>query len=321
MLSRVAYSIYWMNRYIERVENIARFIDVNLHLILDQPESMREQWLPLVQITGESDWFFNHYKTASEKNVIQFLTFDRSYVNSIVSCLELARENARSIREIISSEMWEQINKLYLSIKTGPRSHQDIAEAHDYYAELKLGCHLFAGLMDATMSHGEAWHFGRMGRLIERADKTSRIVDVKYFILLPQTTDVGTPIDNIQWAALLKSASALEMYRKKFGRIHPHRAVEFLILDLEFPRSILYCLTKAEESLHEITNTPIGTFQTKAEQYLGRLRAELNFTSLDEIISYGMHEYLDSFQQKLNQVDDKIYETFFAMSLEPSGKT
>jgi uncharacterized alpha-E superfamily protein len=165
------------------------------------------------------------------------------------------------------------------------------------------------------MSRGEAWHFRRLGRSIERADKTSRILDVKYYLLLPNVADVGTPLDTVQWAALLKSASALEMYRKKHGRITPAQVAKFLVLDCDFPRAMHFCLIRAEQALLAITGGAPGTFRNSAEQHLGRLRAELDYANMEEIIHRGLHEFIDSFQNKLNSVGASIHETFFA--LEP----
>jgi uncharacterized alpha-E superfamily protein len=176
--------------------------------------------------------------------------------------------------------------------------------------------HLFTGLLYATMSHGEAWHFARMGLLLERADKTSRILDVKYFLLLPKADYVGTPFDNIQWAAVLKSASALEMYRKRFHRITPANVAEFLIFDDLFPRSIRSCVTKAEESMHAITGSAVGMVSNKAEKVLGRLRADLNYTDIEETIYRGLHEFLDDLQLRLIQVDEAVNLSFF--KLKPS---
>jgi uncharacterized alpha-E superfamily protein len=149
--------------------------------------------------------------------------------------------------------------------------------------------------------------------MLERADKTSRILDVKYFILLPSTHDVGTPIDIIQWSALLKSASALEMYRRVRGRITPNDVVDFLMLNREFPRSVRYCLTMAEESLRAISGGPDGTFQNRAEKLLGRLRAEFDYTHATDIMNSGLHEFIDRFQISLIDVDKAIFETFFAL--------
>lgn len=313
MLSRVANSIYWMARYIERAENTARFIDVNHHLMLDSPVESKGQWEPLVIISGEHKRFKEKYGKATRDNVIKFLTFDRENPNSIISSVSYARENARTVREVISSQMWEQINKFYLVLLEAEKSGVAIDTPYDFYNQIKLQSHLFIGITDTTMSHGEAWHFDRLGRLLERADKTSRILDVKYFMLLPRVEDVGTPIDNIGWAALLNSASAFEMYRKKYRKITPTDVALFLILDLKFPRSIRYCLVKAQVSLHEITGTVMGTFTNKAERRLGRLRSDLDYANIDEIISVGLHEFLDGFQTKLNGVGDAIFDTFFSL--------
>jgi uncharacterized alpha-E superfamily protein len=313
MLSRVADSIYWLNRYVERAENIARFVGTNLNLMLDSPRGIEQQWKPLVYTTGDQELFEQAYGEGNAQNVIQFLTFDSNYPNSILSCLQIARENARSVREIISSEMWEQINAFYWMVKTAAPD-QSLSGLQDFFTEVKLASHLFAGVMDATMSHNEGWHFGQIGRLLERADKTSRILDVKYYILLPSVKHVGTILDQLQWISLLRSASAYEMYRKRSQhRITPDGVAEFLILDREFPRSIQSCLLQAERSLHQITGTPHGTWQNPVERTLGRLRSELGYITIDEIMHIGLHEFLNDLQEKINEIGDKIFENFFAI--------
>jgi uncharacterized alpha-E superfamily protein len=314
MLSRVADSIFWMGRYIERAENVARFIDVNLHMILDLPVGSAEQWEPLVITSGDQDRFAARYGGgASQASVIRFLAFDTDNPNAIVSCLRAARENARSVREIISSEMWEQVNTFYLMVSAPEAVRQAGESPHELFTRIKMASHLFEGLTETTMSHGEAWHFCRLGRLVERADKTTRLLDVKYFMLLPRFTDVGSPFDDIQWSAVLRSASGFEMYRKRYGRIAPDRVVDFLLLDREFPRAVHSCLIGAEESLHAISGTPVGTFRNSAEQRLGQLRSELGFARVDDILAGGLHEFLDALQLKLNAVGDAIHETFFAL--------
>jgi uncharacterized alpha-E superfamily protein len=304
MLSRVADSVFWMARYIERSENVARFIDVNHNLTLELGEELGDQWESLIHTTGDRDLFFQRYSRASRENVLRFLSLDKANPNSILSCVASARENARTAREIISSDMWEELNRFYLLVRDGGPCD------YDFFAQVKRASHLLIGTTDATMSHGEAWHFARLGRLLERADKTSRIVDVKYFILLPKAADVGTTLDVVQWSALLRSASALEMYRRSHGRIVPLKVVDFMLLDREFPRSIRYCVGGAEDSLHAITGTPEGTFGNPAEQELGRLRSELDFTSIDDIIAAGLHEFIDDVQQRLNRTGDAIYRAF-----------
>lgn len=317
MLSRVANSIYWLSRYTERAEDVARIIDVNLQMMLDLPSGSNQQWMPLVSISGDDDAFTARYAAATRENVIKFLALDTENPNSIVSCLRAARENARTVREAISSEMWEQVNTSYLAVTAAASGQTLIHSPYSFFNEVKKASQLFDGITDATMLHGEGWNFYRMGRFIERADKTSRLLDVKYYILLPSVTDIGTPLDDIQWAAVLRSASALEMYRKRYGHIAPDNIVKFLVLDHEFPRSIHHCLTAANDSLHQISGTPIGMYRNLAEQRLGQLRAELAYSDIEQIIARGLHEFLDSFQKKLNLADQCIYDTFFA--LRPIG--
>jgi uncharacterized alpha-E superfamily protein len=317
MLSRVADSIYWLNRYVERAENIARFVEVNLNLLLDVPSGVAQQWEPLVRTTGDLELFTQRYGEASAETVIRFLTFDGTYPNSILSCLQSARENARSVREVISSEMWEQINSFYLMVMETAKDNTltDLTAVLKFFSEVKLNSHLFAGVMDATMTHNEGWHFGQIGRLIERADKTARILDVKYFILLPSIKDVGSTLDELQWMALLRSASAYEMYRKQgVHRITPMAVADFLVLDQAFPRSIRSCIAEAERSLHQITGTPIGTWRTPVERSLGRLRSDLDYITIEDIVEIGLHEYLDRLQSRMNEVGEKIFETFFALA-------
>jgi uncharacterized alpha-E superfamily protein len=313
MLSRVADSVYWLNRYIERADNVARFVDVNLNLILDLPAGMTQQWEPLVLTTGDLNLFKTRYGKATGDNVIQFLTFDRDYHNSILSCLQYARDNARSIREIISSEMWEEVNAFYLMVNDAAQVGVQ-KTLPEFFTQVKLSSHRFAGVMDATMTHNEGWHFGQMGRLLERADKTARILDVKYFFLLPSAQWVGTPLDQIQWIALLKSASAYEMYRKSQRRITPSSVAEFLILNRQFPRSIHFCLWQAEQCLHEITNTPPGTWSNAAERALGRTCSHLGYLTIEDVIDIGLHEFLDRIQIQINDgIGDKMGTTFFAV--------
>src|ERR1051326_8206257 len=308
MLSRVAEQIYWMNRYVERAENVARFVDVNLHLELDLPrleDYSANQWQPLIWTTGDEKAFEKrHDNNFSRENVMHFLTFDAENPNSIVSCVTAARENARSIREVISSDMWFTLNRFYLQVRDPIAAKKASRAPHEFYTDIKRACALFIGEMITTMSHGEGWHFARMGQLIERADKTSRILDVKYYILLPKIEHVGMPIDSLQWAALLKSASAFEMYRKVNSTIDPRQVSKFLLLDREFPRAVLHCLAAAESSFRAITGTAGDTYSNPAEHKLGQLRADLTYANIDDIIETGLHEYVDSLQIRLNQVDD-----------------
>jgi uncharacterized alpha-E superfamily protein len=313
MLSRVADSIYWMGRYVERAENVARFIDVNLKLMLDNPDSSSPQWEPLVAITGDDEAFKKRYGHGTQENILKFLTFDAENPNSILSCLRSARGNARSVREIISQEMWLELNKFYLMVNSVATKPTEQLSLDEFFNDVKNCSHLFQGVTDGTMTHGEPWHFCRLGRQLERADKTSRMVDVKYFILLRSVEDVGTALDDIQWAAVLRSISAFHMYRRDRGRVTPKGVVDYLVLDRDFPRAVHHCLLAAQDSLHAISGTPMGAYRNPAEKLLGQLTSELSYASVDEIIAGGLHEYLDALQEEMNQVSTKIYETFFAL--------
>jgi len=314
MISRVADAVYWMSRYIERAENVARFVDVNQYLTLDLPVDDELQWNPMLEVTGDRDAFHARYSASDRESVIRFLVFDGENPNSILSSLRFARDNARSVREVISSELWRQINRMYHMVRHAADSGKVYEDPHQFLDEVKEGCHQVTGVTEATMSHDEAWHFVRLGRMLERADKTSRILDVKYFLLLPSVDYIGTPYDKIQWAAVLKSASALEMYRKTHRRIDPKQIGHFLIFDNQFPRSIRYCLEAASMSLHAISGSPLASFENKAERRLGRLCADIDFSDIDEVSDIGMHQYLDGIQVKLNQIGDAIFETYFSLA-------
>lgn len=314
MLSRVADALYWSSRYVERAENVARFVDVNLNLMLETPVQQRLGWEPLVLTTGDQKWFKKNYGDPSPVAVSWFLTFDRAYPNSILSAVGTARDNARTVREIISREMWQQLNEFYLMVKEASKQSYALGDMSEFYAKVKLSGIHYEGVTAATLSRGEAWHFTRLGRLLERADKTSRILDVKYYILLPSVGDVGTTVDQVGWAALLNSASALQMYRQLYHVTTPENVASFLLLNREFPRSILYCVEQAQVSLHSITGTPLNACRNEPERLLGKLRAKLSYTRIEDIMEQGLHEYIDDFQRALNDVGTAIQREFFDYS-------
>jgi len=313
MLSRVANSVYWMHRYIERAENYARFMSVNFNLALDLPPTVNQQWDPLLIATADNDLFVDYYDAATRENVIQFMTFDKRNPNSIISCLSNARENARTIREVISKEMWEHLNQFYLMVRdTDPRQQQEQTQTQTYFNEIRNAIQLFYGIIDATITRNDAWHFGRLGRFLERADKTSRFLDVKYFTLLPQVEAVGSTLDLMIWSAVLKSVSAYNMHRQQYRALTPASIVEFLILSKTFPRSVAHCIRQAELSLYEISGNNIASgFGNLAERRLSKLRSEIEFTETTDIFKKGLHQYLDSFQTRTNEVGAAIFETYF----------
>ena len=317
MLSRVAESIYWMRRYIERAENVARFIEVNFNLTLDDDFTVNSQWQPLIDTTGDDDDFRKRYHASSTRdNVLRFLLFDRENPNSIISCVRRGRENARAIRQILPSVFWEELNKFYLLTKDAAATFQqagetDLEETQAFCEKVRLSNHLLDGALAASMSKGEAWHFATLGQMLERADKTSRIVDVQYFLLLPRTGDVGSTLDVIRWSALLQSSNALAMYRREHGNITPTRVADFLILDRYFPRSMHHCVLAAESSLLAICEENEDALSGSAMEYIVQLRTSMAEANIEQIIGRGMHEYIDGFQGQLNRIGDAISEQFF----------
>lgn len=313
MLSRVAETIYWLSRSIERAENVARFIDVNYNLTLGEAESLSKQWLPLLQTTADQDLFFQRYDAPTRENVVHFLAFDQENPNSIFTCVEQARENARTIREVISSVVWEQLNKFHFFVRSQAPQSDPIEQPQEFCEQVRLTSHLIVGAMDATMSHDEAWHFSRLGRMLERADKTSRLLDVQYYNLLPDVAHVGAALDVVRWSAVLRSASAFESYRRLHGKIIPERVAEFLMLDLGFPRSMHFSANRALQSMHTITGSADGMYSYHSEQLLGRLCADLDYATVGEIIAGGLHEFIDDFQQRLNEIGDEMRQDFFTV--------
>lgn len=309
MLSRVANSIYWMSRYLERAENVARFIAVNVHLMLDLGLTRANtQWEPLVITSGDEADFHKRYKDFTEKNVIQFLTFDEKNPNSILSCINMARENARTVRESISSEMWEKINELYHHVQKNSR-RRSVDDLQAFYTQIRTASHLISGLTEDTLSHDEGWHFSRMGRMLERADKTARILDVKYFLLLPKLEYVDSPYDAVEWGAVLKSANAFDMYRKRFHRVHYHDVADFMIFSLEFPRAMAFCVRSAMKSLKAVTGEQAEGVPAVLE--IQKLQDMLSATSVEVVLANGLHEFIDVFQFNLNIVDRAIHRSFF----------
>ncbi|MBA3652038.1 MAG: alpha-E domain-containing protein [Chthoniobacterales bacterium] len=315
MLSRVADSLYWMSRYIERAENDARILDVNLQLLLDLggEAAAMQHWAPVIATLEETDLFDSLYETANEETVTEFLTLQKKNPNSIVSCLTLARENARTTREQISSEMWEQINRLYLYVQSNEARQLLATSPHEFFIRVIFGSHLFQGVSDATMTHGEGWDFIRIGRILERADSTSRILDVKYHILLPTGENVGGNIDTIQWMAVLKSCSALEAYCKLYvSQVAPWKVAEFLITHQEFPRSIRFCVDSLDAALHRISGVDESRYDNEAERLSGRLRSDLDYVTIGEIFEFGLHEYLTQIQERLVEISNAMYATYCA---------
>ena len=310
MLSRVADSLYWINRYVERAENISRFLEVSEAMALDCPPGSAEPWLPLVEANGDRQRFDQAYPQGTPRDVVSFLLRDRDNPNSIVSCIAIARENARQIRDVITTEMWEQLNDLYWSVQDGEALWQEPDQ--EQLRNIRRGCQLFYGTTDVTLSRDEAWLFSQLGRLIERADKTSRILDVKYFLLLPAPTEVGGVLDELQWISLLRSAGAYQMYRQSMQQaIAPASVARFLLLDPIFPRSVRFCLQQINDTLQQIQLKPQSGPPDDLECLRGQVLAKWSYVRIDALIERGLHEAIDQLQTDLNQLHQLIHNRYF----------
>jgi len=304
-----------MARYIERAENNARILDVNFMLTLDaehseEPDTQRE-WLPILNTLEDQALFNKVYPVVNGDTVCDFVTFASENPNSIRSCIAGARENARTVREYISSEMWERINSLYLWLNSVEARQLFETSTIDFYRKIVDSAHQFHGTTNATLTHGDGWNFLQVGKYLERADSASRILDLKYHILLPSGAQVGGDIDAVQWAAVLKTCSAYEAYCKIYlGGITPSKVAEFLILHDSFPRSIRYCVDQLDESLHKISGCDGAHFSNEAERLAGQLRSDLHYETIDRIIKAGLHQYLDRTQGRLNEIAGAMHKAY-----------
>ncbi|MFM7313928.1 MAG: alpha-E domain-containing protein [Cyanobium sp.] len=309
MLSRVADSLYWINRYRERAENVSRFVEVSEAMALDCPAGSAEPWLPLIDASGDRELFDRLYPQGSPDDVVQFLVRDERNPSSVLNCIAIARENARQIRDVITTEMWEQINAVYWTLQEDSFWAQPPQEQ---LREIRRACQLFYGITDATLSRDLSWQFSRLGRLLERADKTTRILDVKYFLLLPSPEEVGGVLDELQWISLLRTAGAYQMFRQSQQRaIAPEAVASFLLLDPIFPRSVRYCLERISETLRIIRGSSVPGCPDDLECLIGLVLARWSYTRIDELVAAGLHEAIDDLQQDLNRLHDLIEERYF----------
>ncbi|MCX5949573.1 MAG: alpha-E domain-containing protein [Cyanobacteria bacterium] len=312
MLSRVADSLYWINRYVERAENISRFVEVSEAMALDCPPGSAEPWLPLIDASGDRELFDALYPSGTPHDVMRFLVRDADNPGSVINCMDFARENARQIRDVITTEMWEQINDVYWNLQEPSFWKQPPPEQ---LRDIRRACQLFYGITDATLSRDLSWQFSRLGRLLERADKTTRILDVKYFLLLPTHEEVGGVLDELQWIALLRTAGAYQMFRQSRQQaIAPEAVAAFLLLDPIFPRSVRYCLERISDTLRIIRSSAVPGPPDDLECLAGLMLARWSFTRIDELIANGLHEAIDHLQQDLNRLHDLIEARYFIAS-------
>jgi len=316
MLSRVANSLYWMSRYIERAENTARLVDTNLQLLLDfrnlDDAALSDHWMPIVQSTGDEGGFLAKYKQATGVSVTEFMVFDAANPNSIASSIAQARENARMVRDQITVEVWEELNRLYLWTRSAEARRLWMQSPTDFFAHIKNSSMLLLGLTYATVVHNEGWQFMQAGKFLERGDKTTRILDVRHQTFPERGVPAGiSQRDVLEWGAVLRSCSSWDAYKAAYGaEVRPEWALELLLFSDEFPRSVRFCIEKLDEALRKISGAPPRRFSNAAEKLSGRLLAELEYGTVEEVLACGVHGYLDLLQQKFNTLGQALFDAY-----------
>ena len=319
MLSRVANCLYWMSRHIERAENTARLVDVNLQLLLDisnlDDSQLAAHWMPVIQSSGDEELFKTLHDRATGVSVTEFLVFQSDNPNSIFSAIGQARENARMVRDQITPELWEEINRLYLFLRSSDSRALWQRSPADFFQQVKSASLLIVGIVYATVSHNEGWHFMQLGKFIERADKITRILDVRHAIFPPRgaPTDV-TQRDVLEWSAVLRSCTAWDAYKAIHGsEIQPQLVAEFLLMSEEFPRSVRFCVERFDAALRSISGVTARRFSNEAEQLSGRLLAELQFGTMGEFLDqHGLHDFLDLLQMRFNAIGVAVFDAYIS---------
>ncbi|MDR3410233.1 MAG: alpha-E domain-containing protein [Formivibrio sp.] len=313
MLSRTADQLYWMARYIERAENMARLLDVTwqMSLVPQTTEVANRSWLAALNCSGRAQTYQDLHDEVDGAKVLHFLAMDEQNSSSIYSCLRAARENAHAVRGTLTQEMWETVNSTWLEM--AQRASRPLSEVDhgEFFEWVKRRSSLSRGVTFGTMLHDEAFHFIRLGTHLERADNTARLLDVKYHLLAAGLTGGGAG-DYYQWGALLRSVSAFEIYRRVYRDVMtPTRVAELLILRDDMPRSLLACLETVDAALHKIANRHSAETCRRA----GQLHAELRYGRIEDIVEDGLHPFLSRFTDRIHDLGDRIGQDFLLPSL------
>ncbi|WP_435017445.1 alpha-E domain-containing protein [Tundrisphaera sp. TA3] len=319
MLSRVAENLYWIARYVERAENVARLLDAGFHLELDasgltgdvEGQGPIESVLTILACRDSYERIHGTGRMPRE-SVLRHLTFERQNNHSILSMLARARENARGTQETLSGEVWSQVNKLYLYVNSPRAQRRFAASPSRFFDGIKRSCILFDGLVDGTLPRTECFHFLQLGRYLERVNQVSRILNVRLHGLLTNPRAAGPPLGVVHWASVLRSCSAHEAYlREHHDRVDPEGVVRYLVLDPDFPRAMRFCVTRCVESLREIAGGDEDEDRSEAERHLGRLDSDLRYIDVEEIFARGLGSFLTGIQAACNRIGDEIHQAYF----------
>jgi uncharacterized alpha-E superfamily protein len=315
MLSRVADALFWMSRYLERAEHVARLLDVSFHLELDLRGVMAGphelHWTSLATILQQQIRATERNGRTPQALISHWFTFDLENPTSIMFCISRARYNARSIRGTINSAMWKELNKLYWQLADRDFASRMQESPHEFYEAVECGSDLFQGVCDATLNHDEGWQFIQLGKFLERADKTLRIIDIQYHLLHELSDPADLSLSHLQWAGVLRSCRGYEAYQRLYvGRVERDRVVEFLLLHPSFPRSVLFSLEAAARSLAAIEGPVPGRGLSKVDRILGQVISDLKFAEIDQILQSDLHTFLGSVLERCAQVTAAVQEQY-----------
>ena len=308
MLSRVADALYWMSRYLERAEHAARVAEVHLNLALEQSSKDNLRWMRAIEGLGIPSPPEIH----DQQEFIDWLLYDASHRYSIVSCIIGARENCRQVREQISSEMWEQLNRLFHEVKKIQQGGS--MDPLDFLREVREGSHLFQGITDSTMNHGEGWQFIQLGRFIERGASLANLLNVHYQEFRQTVLESE---DHLEWIGLLKCCTAFEAYCKVYSAdLQPERIADFLLLNAEFPHSVRFSVESIESAMKSLPATSSRKGMGKPMRLAGKLSAALSFTPIEEIIHSGLSVYLEDFNKQCGEIHKAIHQVYVEYPIE-----
>jgi uncharacterized alpha-E superfamily protein len=306
VLSRVAENVYWLARYLERAENTARLVNVNTNLLLDLPMEYRPGWLPLIDITGSREIFDRSATRTEERDIVHFLIAELDNPGSILASIRSARENARTLRDVLPTEVWEHLNELFMELKEELPAGLNKRTRFKFLQRIIRGMHTLTGELEGTMSRSDAFTLLMLGRYLERADMTSRIIDVRSAQRLPADSPELATFDTIQWMNLLKSLSGNQMYRlSQRTRVSRAAVLEFVLRDRHFPRACMFCLKEVEQYLRALPRSDAVLFS------LAGVRAFLDDASLETLDQPGLHELIDKLQLHIIVVHEGIAESYF----------
>lgn len=307
MLVRVAENLYWMARYLERAENTARLINSTTHVLLDLPHGATFGWTNLAEIAGLDDMFAQNYPEASEDSIMRFLIEDEQNPSSIFSCVKYARDNTRTLREVLPAEMWERINSLYLHVRQNARNAcRSRRDRYIVLNEIIQQRHAIVGLFSGTMPHDDAYQLIKLGRNIERADMTTRILDLHSAISFPDRSVVQEALVERIWMSTLESLSAYQTYRRLVSmHVRSNDAIHFLLQDMRFPRSVSHCLNEMENCFRLMPRSQ------QLQQLTALLRLKIAQHTTDDLDAVALHEYLDLLQMQLGEIHDALLQNYF----------